>query len=101
ISSSPAPSTRSCRSRTATARNSGPRSTPSCRARRCSAEYLRVRGAFGDQGDGAIGHAGLHKALAIMGEVIRILPAEIPQMPLDGEVRILAEQDITGFCGLL
>ena len=38
IWSSPARSTRSCRSRTATARSSGRRSTPSCRARRCSGE---------------------------------------------------------------
>jgi lysophospholipase len=38
ISSSPAPSTRYCRSRTATARNSGPRSMLSCRVRRCSGE---------------------------------------------------------------
>lgn len=35
ISSSAVPSTNSCRSRTATARNSGRRSTRSCRARRC------------------------------------------------------------------
>src|SRR3977135_2686576 len=38
ISSSPARSTKSCRSRTATARNSGRRSMPSCRARRCSSK---------------------------------------------------------------
>src|SRR6476660_8992631 len=41
ISSLPAPSTRSCRSRTATARSSGRRSTPSCRARRCSSKVRR------------------------------------------------------------
>jgi hypothetical protein len=38
-------------------------------------------------------HAGFHESFAVMGDVSRIFPTEIPQVPFDGQAGIVAEQD--------
>src|ERR1700730_17881092 len=55
-----------------------------------------IRCAPGDQLEFAVGYAGLHQAFAVMGEVVGLLPEETPQVALDGEIRIIAEQNIAG-----
>src|SRR3954463_4550836 len=47
-----------------------------------------------DQGQFGGGNAGFQKTLTIMGGIGRIFPAEIPQMPFDGQVRKAGQQGV-------
>src|SRR3982074_3262470 len=40
--------------------------------------------------------AGLQQAVTVVGDVLGLFPMEIAQMPLDGEGRMVAEQDLGG-----
>ena len=53
-----------------------------------------IRSAFGDQRELAEGNARLQKSVAVMRDVGRLLPVEIPQVPFDSEIRIVAEQHL-------
>src|SRR5690242_20222490 len=49
-----------------------------------------------DEGQPAEGDAGLHKAVTVMGNIARLLPVEIPQVAVDGEAGIVAQQNLAG-----
>src|SRR5207249_3835928 len=73
----------------------------STEAARLSGIRSKLRRGF-DEGQSAEGNAGLHKAVPVMNDVGRDLPAKIPQVPFDGQARIVAQQDfgrVYRFCG--
>src|SRR6185295_13833916 len=53
-----------------------------------------------DQRQSAVGDAGLQKAVAVVGDVLRHLPVEVPQMAFDGKAGIVAEQNLGRRCRL-